>query len=134
MIIDNLPEDVKKNTNSTMRLALYEHYNNLSDFDLEPILIELNKEDGGKREFILCTNNENNICQDVTQLRIKTVIDGYNKYPPIDAGLHYYQVDFCSINKTQFIFQNEYMKKLHELMLIQENLINYNLSQIYKVT
>lgn len=45
---DNLPEDVKKNTNSTMRLALYEHYNNLSNFDLEPILIELNKEDAKK--------------------------------------------------------------------------------------
>ena len=31
-----------------MRLALYEHYNNLSNFDLEPILIELNKEDAKK--------------------------------------------------------------------------------------
>ena len=45
---DNLPEDVKKNTNSTMRLALYKYYSDLSDFDLEPTLIELNKEDAKK--------------------------------------------------------------------------------------
>jgi len=41
-------------------------------------VLELNKEDGGKRQFILCTNNENNICDDVTYPRLKKVIEGYN--------------------------------------------------------
>lgn len=43
--------------------------------------MKLNAEDGGNRKFILCTNNENNICRDVTYERIKRVIDaeGYNE-------------------------------------------------------
>jgi len=36
-------------------------------------VMELNQE-GGNRHFILCTNNENNICRDVTYERIKQVI------------------------------------------------------------
>lgn len=39
-------------------------------------VLELNKEDGGQRKFILCTNNENNICEEITYQRIKTVITG----------------------------------------------------------
>ena len=40
-------------------------------------VLELNKEDGGNRKFILCTNNENNICEEVTYERLKRVINGY---------------------------------------------------------
>ncbi len=40
-------------------------------------VLELNKQDGGNRKFILCTNNENNICTDVTYPRIHNVIKGY---------------------------------------------------------
>lgn len=41
-------------------------------------VLELNKEDGGNRKFILCTNNENNICTEVTYPRIEKVINGYD--------------------------------------------------------
>jgi adenine-specific DNA-methyltransferase len=34
---------------------------------------DLNKEDKGSRQFILCTNNENKICEDVTYPRLKKV-------------------------------------------------------------
>ncbi len=37
--------------------------------------MKANAEDGGNRRFILCTNNENNICREVTYERIKRVID-----------------------------------------------------------
>ena len=40
-------------------------------------VLELNKKDGGNRKFILCTNNENNICNDITFPRINNVIKGY---------------------------------------------------------
>ncbi len=40
-------------------------------------VMNLNKRDGGQRTFILCTNNENGICEDVTYNRIKTVISGF---------------------------------------------------------
>lgn len=64
-------------------------------------VLELNKEDGGKRRFILCTNNENGICENVTYPRIKTVITGKredgSKYSDgIPANLKYYRTDFVS--------------------------------------
>ena len=40
-------------------------------------VMQLNQEDGGKRQCILVTNNENNICRDVTYERNKRVINGY---------------------------------------------------------
>ncbi len=39
--------------------------------------MKLNDEDGGQRQCILVTNNENNICEDVTYERNKRVINGY---------------------------------------------------------
>ena len=38
-------------------------------------VIKLNAGDGGTRQFILCTNNENNICREVTYERIKRAND-----------------------------------------------------------
>ena len=39
-------------------------------------VMELNEEDGGKRQFILVTNNENNIGTDITRERLYRVIKG----------------------------------------------------------
>ena len=41
-------------------------------------VLELNNEDGGNRMFVLCTNNENDICEEVTFPRIQKVINGYD--------------------------------------------------------
>lgn len=64
-------------------------------------VLELNKEDGGHRQFIICTNNENAICETVTYPRIKTVItgkrsDGSDYSEGISANLKYYRTDFVS--------------------------------------
>lgn len=64
-------------------------------------VLELNKEDGGNRSFIVCTNNENGICENVTYPRIKTVItgrreDGEVYSDGISANLKYYRSDFIS--------------------------------------
>lgn len=40
-------------------------------------VIELNNQDGGNRKFILCTNNENGICENITLPRLRKVINGY---------------------------------------------------------
>ena len=40
-------------------------------------VLELNQIDKGNRRFILCTNNENNIAEEITHTRIKNVINGY---------------------------------------------------------
>jgi adenine-specific DNA-methyltransferase len=40
-------------------------------------VIEINKEDQGNRQCILCTNNENNICEEITYPRVERVMNGY---------------------------------------------------------
>lgn len=44
-------------------------------------VMDLNKEDGGSRKFILITNDENNICQNITVPRIRKAIEllGYKE-------------------------------------------------------
>jgi len=42
-------------------------------------VMEQNNIDGGKRQVILCTNNESNIAAEVTYPRIKNVIQGYKQ-------------------------------------------------------
>ena len=61
-------------------------------------VLELNKEDGGSRSFILCNNNENNICKNITYERIKSVIKGYTtskgvRIEGIKANLKYLKTD-----------------------------------------
>lgn len=64
-------------------------------------VLELNEEDGGNRKFILCTNNENNICEDVTYERLKTVITGKRKdgstyrENPYGNNLTYLKINFA---------------------------------------
>lgn len=68
-------------------------------------VLQLNKEDGGNRSFILCTNNENNICENITYQRIKNVIDGYGNVNGIPSNLKYYKTDF--VNKgSDYILEN----------------------------
>lgn len=62
-------------------------------------VLELNKEDGGNRSYILCTNNENNICEDITYQRCKTIITGKREDGSIYSdgllsNLKYYKTDF----------------------------------------
>ncbi len=59
-------------------------------------VVALNAEDGGTRKFILCTNNENNICEEKTYPRLKNVAHGYGKYAAIPFNLKYYKTDFVS--------------------------------------
>ena len=63
-------------------------------------VMELNS-DGGSRRFILCTNNENDICDKVTYPRVRTIITGIrpdgSKYSEgIPGNLKYFRTDFVS--------------------------------------
>lgn len=80
-----------------------------------------NKKDGGTRNFILCTNNENNICRDVTYERIKRVIDkeGYT------ASLKYYKVEYIPISDRMYYeYADELLLHIRELVEL-ENGINF---------
>lgn len=61
-------------------------------------VMKLNAEDGGSRKFILCTNNENNICRDVTYERIKRVIEKED----YKASLKYFKVEFVPISEKLY--------------------------------
>ena len=69
-------------------------------------LMLLNEEDGGHRQCILSTNNENGICEDITYERNKRVIQGYTtpkgeQVPGLTRNtLHYYKTRFVSRDKT----------------------------------
>ena len=85
-------------------------------------VMKLNAEDGGTRKFILCTNNESNICREVTYERIKRVIDR-DKYK---ASLKYYKVDFVPISdKLYYEYADELLKHIRELVEL-ENGINFS--------
>ncbi len=68
--------------------------------------MQLNAEDGGHRQCILVTNNENGICENVTYERNRRVIQGYTT-PKGEAvpglphnNLHYYKPKLVSRDKT----------------------------------
>ncbi len=85
------------------------------------VVMELNKEDGGNRKFILCTSNENNICRDVTYERIKRVI-AKEKY---QASLKYFKVGFVSIDEQLYYeYADQLLKHVRELVEL-ENGINF---------
>lgn len=68
-------------------------------------VMKLNEEDGGNRQFILCTNNENNICTDVCYPRIQKVIKGYKSSKGVDVeglggNLKYYRTSFVPPEPT----------------------------------
>ncbi|MBM4146860.1 MAG: site-specific DNA-methyltransferase [Nitrospira sp.] len=65
----------------------------------------LNNEDGGIRKFILCTNNENNICTEVCYPRIEKVMRGYKntkgeQVEGLGSNLKYFKTDFVDAEPT----------------------------------
>ena len=69
-------------------------------------VMQLNKEDGGKRQCILVTNNENNICREVTYERNKRVIEGYTTPKGVQVeglrenNLRYYRTHLLPRERT----------------------------------
>ena len=71
--------------------------------------------------FILCTNNENNICRDVTYERIRRVIDREN----YSASLKYYKVEYVPITERLYYeYADELLMHIRELVEL-ENGINF---------
>ena len=89
--------------------------------------MQLNAEDGGHRQCILVTNNENNICEEVTYKRNRRVIQGYTNAKGEEVAgltknnLRYYRTGFVGRNRSM---QN--MRKLvnlaTDMLCIKEDL------------
>ena len=67
----------------------------------------LNAEDGGNRQCILVTNNENNICEEVTYERNKRVIQGYTNAKDV-------AVEGLKSNNLRY-FRSEYVSRIKSL-------------------
>ena len=93
-------------------------------------VIAQNIEDGGNRQFILCTNNQNNICREKTYIRLSNVINGYTSekgkvFEPMPASLKYYKVEYVPINERMYYeYADELLKHIRELVEL-ENGINF---------
>ena len=84
-------------------------------------VLKLNEEDKGSRRFILCTNNDNNICREVTYERIKKVIakEGYT------ASLKYYKVEYIPISERMYYeYADGLLAHIRELVEL-ENGVNF---------
>lgn len=89
-------------------------------------VMALNAEDAGNRQCILVTNNENNICEEVTYERNKRVIQGYTNAKGVavagleNNNLRYYKSEFVPSSKTE---QNKRLltKASTELLCIKED-------------
>lgn len=82
-------------------------------------VMKLNAQDGGNRKFIICTNNENNICRDVTYGRIKCAIEkeGYK------SSLKYFKVDFVPISeRVYYEYADELLLHIKELVELENGL------------
>ena len=89
--------------------------------------MQLNAEDGGNRQCILVTNNENKICEEVTYQRNKRVINGYTtpkgeEVPGLTRNtLRYYKTELMPREHSPRLMR-ELISKATGLLCIKENL------------
>ncbi len=116
----------KKPTKMLKQLINYHKDKNLTVLDFfagsastAHAVIDLNLEDCGNRKFIMCTSEENNICEEVAYKRIKNVI-GDKK-----ISLKYMKVDYLPItDKVYYDYADELLLHIKELVEL-ENSINF---------
>lgn len=87
--------------------------------------LELNAADNGKRRFILCTNNENGICNEVCYPRIRNVINGYTASNKIKiagqkASLKYFKTEFVDSEPTD-LNKKKLVDKSTEMLCLKED-------------
>lgn len=85
-------------------------------------LLRMNAQnESSNRRFILCTNNENGICRDVTYKRIRRVIDKES----YSASLKYYKVDYVPVSDRMYYeYADELLRHIRELVEL-ENGVNF---------
>ncbi|OHA80340.1 MAG: hypothetical protein A2V96_01225 [Candidatus Yonathbacteria bacterium RBG_16_43_6] len=92
-------------------------------------VLELNKQDGGGRRFILCTNNENNICDEVCYPRVKKVITGYKGAKDSDVkglggSLKYFKTKFVTDASNKDDFKIRITKECTEMLCLREGIFD----------
>lgn len=95
-------------------------------------VLDLNHDDGGNRKFILCTNNENNICEEITYQRLKNVINGYeikkfgsmvNKNA-LGGTLKYFKTEFVDVIGTRDQLYYDLTEKCIPMLCVKGDTFN----------
>jgi len=94
-------------------------------------VLDLNNEDKGKRKFILCTNNEGQIAEEVCYPRIEKIINGYTKKSKnsekikgLRGNLQYFKTDLIPVERIDNIGdkqRHELTEKAGQMIAIKEN-------------
>lgn len=87
---------------------------------------DLNNVDDGNRRCILVTNNENDICREVTQPRIKAVLTGdwaTGKNEPLPGSLAYYTTAFIKRQNNLDRMRSDIAKHTIDLVAIKEGVV-----------
>lgn len=87
----------------------------------------MNEKYGSNHRFILCTNNESKIAEEITYPRIKKVVDGYGDIKGIPANLSYYKADLVDIEHLQKISDEAKVKITYqagEMIAVREDTLN----------
>ncbi|MEK0337288.1 MAG: site-specific DNA-methyltransferase, partial [Nitrosopumilus sp.] len=78
-------------------------------------VLEMNRLDDGNRKFILCTNNEGNICEEICYPRVTNVINGYNAKAKTRTLLFDKKLSLRELSQTQ-----TFLKEIEEIKTEQE--------------
>lgn len=95
-------------------------------------VLELNLEDEGNRKFIICTNNENNICEDITYSRLDRINDPFKfnlDIVNINYGLNYLQIKHISdldLESADDVGNFEYVKHINNVKFSATKTIKEN--------
>ena len=89
-------------------------------------VLELNKEDGGNRKFILCTSNESKICEEVTYKRLMAVSKGYKKQDnekveALGGNLKYLKTDFIKVDPSIDDLKQKIVDASTEILCLKES-------------
>jgi adenine-specific DNA-methyltransferase len=84
-------------------------------------VLEINDDDEGNRKFILCTNNENGIAENITYERVKKVVEGYGGNKGIPANIRYFTTDFVSKKNTDDQTRAELVERSAKMICVRED-------------
>lgn len=93
-------------------------------------VLKLNNEDDGHRSFILCTNNEENICTEITYPRVKKVMVGFKGiktkklHEGLGGNLKYFKTSFVPQEPTDKN-KEKLTTEATEMLCLRENAFEF---------
>ena len=87
-------------------------------------VMALNEDDGRNRSFMLCTNNEDNICTEICYPRIKNVIKGYQSIAGFGGNLKYFKTAFVKNSISRDDLKMKITRECTEMLCLREGIFD----------